>query len=89
MRDRVVLSREEIGEGARARLNQQDLATRADGVGDLDVQRDFQRPAGVRRGIAGASGLVDLLETTVRGGDFPSQSGCTQSGTVSGHNRMA
>src|SRR6202008_377784 len=49
-------------------FNQQNLAVRAQGVHDLDIQRDLQRPARILPGIASSTRLVDLLEAAVRSG---------------------
>ena len=60
----VVLAGQQVAEAARPRLDQQDLRPRGDRVRPLDVEADLERPAGIRGRVAGAAGLVHLLEAT-------------------------
>ena len=46
-------------------------------MGDLDVKRDLQCPAGVLARIAGAAALIHLLEATVGGGAARESELCT------------
>src|SRR5207247_7406822 len=59
----------EIDERVRVRLDEQDVAARADGGHHLDIERDLLSPAGVVRGIVGSAALVDLLEARTDGAD--------------------
>src|SRR5439155_22293212 len=68
VRLRIVFCSDKVGERVRVRFDQQDAAVGAQGVGDLDVERDLQRPARVFAWIVGPARLIDLLKTTVSGG---------------------
>src|SRR4029077_2368419 len=68
-RDGLVLGRVQIGVGRRRRLDQDDVAVRADRRDHVDVERLFASPAGVVRWQrAGRAVLVDLAEAAVRDG---------------------
>ena len=58
----------EVGEAVRVRLDEQDLAVRADRGDHLDVEIDLLPPPGVGRRRRRASSLVDFRETAVRRG---------------------
>ena len=61
----------QVGEGVRRGLDEEDLAVLADRVGDLDVERDLERPAAVLARIGAFDAfLVDLAEAAVRGRAF-------------------
>src|SRR5262249_23428241 len=63
--DGLVLGREQVAEGVRARLYEQDVAVLTDLVRDLDVEGDLEGPARITRRVAGAAVLVDLAEAAV------------------------
>ena len=65
VRHRIVLRRQQVGERVCGRFDQQDLAVGAHSVGDLDVQRNFQRPACVLAWITGPARLIDLLKAMI------------------------
>ena len=64
--DRRVDGGTEVGQGTRARLDEEDLAIGADGTRHVQVERDLLRPAAIGpRGFRPAT-LVDLSEAAVR-----------------------
>ena len=57
----------QVREAIRGRLNQQNVAVRADGAHHIQVEGDCLGPAPVPSGVGGASALIDLPEAAVRG----------------------
>src|SRR5437879_5929010 len=68
VRPRIVFCRDQVSERICRGLDQQDLAIRADGVCDFDVERDFKRPASVGRRVTSSASLINFFETTIRRG---------------------
>ena len=64
----VVDRREEVVEGVRLRLDEQDARLRRHCVRPLDVERDLQRPATIEAREPRAAGLVHLPKAAVGGG---------------------
>src|SRR5258706_9352356 len=67
---RIVLCCEQVRKTVALGFHQQDFRAGSNRMRPLDIQGDFQAPAGVVARVVRASGLVDLAEAAIGGGAF-------------------
>src|SRR5258706_9357014 len=65
---RIVLCCEQVRKTVALGFHQQDFRAGSNRMRPLDIQGDFQAPAGVVARVVRASGLVDLAEAAIGGG---------------------